>query len=302
MRVLEGAGMGGGGWRQAGPRCKPPASAWRRTLMWPQRRRRRRSGSASRPPSPVAPCLVDVDTHTHTHPPWSPPPPFFQGAVYWAVQGQGAYMQHAGKPPRQLRCADVDLSRPGLVVVGSGKLSTPESRQFLATLRSPRIIQLGSSLKLLMVCECGLPPPCPPPCPRAACRRCWKAQGAAPVAVLCRFRTPGVSSGEMCARPPSSTPKHTSTLLSPACPATQVAEGTAHIYPRMAACYEWDTAASHIVVEEAGGKVLQAGLCDDRGNPLEDWKVGGHSFWGRGCTVWVGADRRVGVACCRLVS
>lgn len=37
-----------------------------------------------------------------------------------------------------------------------------------------------------------------------------------------------------------------------------VASGEAHIYPRMAPTMEWDTAASQIVVEEAGGEVLNA--------------------------------------------
>ncbi|KAI0567646.1 3'(2'),5'-bisphosphate nucleotidase CysQ [Gracilaria domingensis] len=37
-----------------------------------------------------------------------------------------------------------------------------------------------------------------------------------------------------------------------------VASGEAHIYPRMAPTMEWDTAASQIVVEEAGGQVLHA--------------------------------------------
>lgn len=37
-----------------------------------------------------------------------------------------------------------------------------------------------------------------------------------------------------------------------------VADGEAHIYPRMAPTMEWDTAASQIVVEEAGGEVLDA--------------------------------------------
>jgi 3'(2'), 5'-bisphosphate nucleotidase len=36
-----------------------------------------------------------------------------------------------------------------------------------------------------------------------------------------------------------------------------VAEGKAHIYPRIAPTMEWDTAAAQIIVEEAGGKVLQ---------------------------------------------
>lgn len=37
-----------------------------------------------------------------------------------------------------------------------------------------------------------------------------------------------------------------------------VAAGEAHVYPRMAPTMEWDTAASQIVVEEAGGEVLQS--------------------------------------------
>ena len=53
----------------------------------------------------------------------------------------------------------------------------------------------------------------------------------------------------------------------------QVAEGKAHLYPRLAPTSEWDTAASHIIVTEAGGIVLQAGKCDNKGKALEDWKV-----------------------------
>jgi 3'(2'), 5'-bisphosphate nucleotidase len=37
-----------------------------------------------------------------------------------------------------------------------------------------------------------------------------------------------------------------------------VAAGEAHLYPRLAPTSEWDTAAAQIVVEEAGGQVLQA--------------------------------------------
>ncbi len=44
---------------------------------------------------------------------------------------------------------------------------------------------------------------------------------------------------------------------------------------RMAPTCEWDTAAADIIVREAGGAVLQAGLCDNNGKALEDWKVGG---------------------------
>ena len=46
------------------------------------------------------------------------------------------------------------------------------------------------------------------------------------------------------------------------------------MYPRLAPTSEWDTAAAHAIVEEAGGAVLQAGRCDNKGKPLQDWKVG----------------------------
>ena len=42
-----------------------------------------------------------------------------------------------------------------------------------------------------------------------------------------------------------------------------VAEGAAHFYPRLGPTMEWDTAAAHAVVSEAGGRV-----CDLTGNEL----------------------------------
>ncbi len=39
---------------------------------------------------------------------------------------------------------------------------------------------------------------------------------------------------------------------------TVIAKGEAHLYPRLAPTMEWDTAAAQIVLEEAGGKVLNA--------------------------------------------
>lgn len=39
---------------------------------------------------------------------------------------------------------------------------------------------------------------------------------------------------------------------------TIIAKGEAHLYPRLAPTMEWDTAAAQIVLEEAGGKVLNA--------------------------------------------
>jgi 3'(2'), 5'-bisphosphate nucleotidase len=46
---------------------------------------------------------------------------------------------------------------------------------------------------------------------------------------------------------------------------TIIAKGEAHIYPRLAPTMEWDTAAAQIVLEEAGGKVIQV----ENNEPLE---------------------------------
>ena len=65
-----------------------------------------------------------------------------------------------------------------------------------------------------------------------------------------------------------------------------VAEGAAHIYPRMVPCCEWDTAAADIIVREAGGVVLQVG--------------GGGAGRGRG-SAGIGVGRRGGGAMLEVV-
>jgi 3'(2'), 5'-bisphosphate nucleotidase len=45
-----------------------------------------------------------------------------------------------------------------------------------------------------------------------------------------------------------------------------VAEGAAHLYPRLGPTSEWDTGAAQAVVEAAGGKVT---IIDDSSNPLK---------------------------------
>lgn len=62
-----------------------------------------------------------------------------------------------------------------------------------------------------------------------------------------------------------------------------VAEGQADLYPRYAPTMEWDTAAAQIIVEEAGGKVLQKGKNDAVEYNKEDllnpyFLVSGHSI------------------------
>lgn len=48
-----------------------------------------------------------------------------------------------------------------------------------------------------------------------------------------------------------------------------------HALRRLAPTCEWDTAAADIIVQEAGGVVLQAGTCNNDGKALEDWRVSG---------------------------
>lgn len=44
-----------------------------------------------------------------------------------------------------------------------------------------------------------------------------------------------------------------------------IADGVAHVYPRLAPTMEWDTAAAHIIVNEAGGRLVRL----DDGTPLQ---------------------------------
>ena len=55
-----------------------------------------------------------------------------------------------------------------------------------------------------------------------------------------------------------------------------VAEGKAEIYPRMGPTMEWDIAAGHIIVNEAGGSVLKIDnteLVYNKPNLLNPWFV-----------------------------
>ena len=42
-----------------------------------------------------------------------------------------------------------------------------------------------------------------------------------------------------------------------------VADGTAHIYPRLGPTMEWDTAAAHAVVKYAGGNIYDLNSKDE---------------------------------------
>eukprot|EP00955_Chlamydomonas_euryale_P044910 353000-Chlamydomonas_euryale.AAC.14 len=125
-----------------------------------------------------------------------------------AVKEKGAWLRQGtgeGRKQERIRAAKFGLQDKGLSIVGSSSHPSQQTAEFMELFDSPNTLQVGSSLKLLMV-----------------------------------------------------------------------AEGSAHIYPRMVPCCEWDTAAADIIVSEAGGVVLQAGLCDHNGKALEDWKKTSH--------------------------
>lgn len=48
--------------------------------------------------------------------------------MYWAAKGQGAYVQRVGQEAQRLQAAEVDMSAPGLVVVGSASHLTAETQ------------------------------------------------------------------------------------------------------------------------------------------------------------------------------
>ncbi|KAG1665921.1 hypothetical protein FOA52_004510 [Chlamydomonas sp. UWO 241] len=127
------------------------------------------------------------------------------GKTYWAVKEKGSWLRTGpvdARKTERIRAATFGLQDKGLSIVGSSSHPSQQTAEFMELFDAPNTLQVGSSLKLLMV-----------------------------------------------------------------------AEGSAHIYPRMVPCCEWDTAAADIIVREAGGVVLQAGLCDDIGTALEDWKT-----------------------------
>lgn len=122
------------------------------------------------------------------------------GKTYWAVSGKGAWLR-TPKSETRIQCAEFGFEDAGLKVVASGSHMNKETEELVNMFDTPNFLQVGSSLKLLMV-----------------------------------------------------------------------AEGEAHLYPRLGPTCEWDTAAADVIVREAGGVVLQAGECDEQGKALQDWK------------------------------
>lgn len=112
--------------------------------------------------------------------------------MYWAVKGEGAWLERDGKT-RKLEANAFRMSDPGLKVVCSRSHLNEGTQAFIDALNTPEKVSRGSSLKFLLM-----------------------------------------------------------------------AKGEAHVYPRLGPTMEWDTGAAQIVLEEAGGQVID----EETGKPL----------------------------------
>ena len=108
--------------------------------------------------------------------------------LFWASQGQGAFMKAGQNESIKLTAPAFKLHDPALKVVCSRSHLNEETANFIAKLDQPEKVSKGSSLKFLIL-----------------------------------------------------------------------AEGGAHVYPRLAPTMEWDTGAAQIILEESGGKVIDEG-------------------------------------------
>ena len=108
------------------------------------------------------------------------------GKLYWAVKGEGAYLQASAEAEPQRLQVEPQQAGENAKIVASRSHQNDATIAFMADFPQAETLSMGSSLKFMLV-----------------------------------------------------------------------AEGLAHLYPRLAPTMEWDTAAAQIIVEEAGGAVVQ---------------------------------------------
>lgn len=73
------------------------------------------------------------------------------GDVYYASQGDGAFVKKEGKTHVLPRRAAADMEIEGLRVVASRSHMSPDTEEFIQTLRNPKLVTAGSSLKFMML-------------------------------------------------------------------------------------------------------------------------------------------------------
>jgi 3'(2'), 5'-bisphosphate nucleotidase len=75
------------------------------------------------------------------------------GDVYFASEGEGAFVKREGKIVALLKRKSVDLAAKGLRVVASRSHMSDETLTFIQQLNEPSLVSKGSSLKFMLLAE-----------------------------------------------------------------------------------------------------------------------------------------------------
>jgi 3'(2'), 5'-bisphosphate nucleotidase len=76
-----------------------------------------------------------------------------QQSLFWGAEGIGSFMQIGSEPAVQLRVNQFDQHSKGLSVVGSKSHMNPETEQFIAKFSDAQVVNMGSSLKFLIIAQ-----------------------------------------------------------------------------------------------------------------------------------------------------
>jgi 3'(2'), 5'-bisphosphate nucleotidase len=76
-----------------------------------------------------------------------------KGDIYYAIAGEGAYLQRDGQTLSLPVRESVDLSIPRLRVVASRSHMNADTEQFIAGLKDATTVSAGSSLKFMLLAE-----------------------------------------------------------------------------------------------------------------------------------------------------
>jgi len=75
------------------------------------------------------------------------------GDVFYAAEGQGAFVKRNGTVVALPRKPTTDLNQSGLRVVASRSHMNPETEAFIGKLTAPELVSAGSSLKFMLLAE-----------------------------------------------------------------------------------------------------------------------------------------------------
>lgn len=75
------------------------------------------------------------------------------GEMYWGAKGEGAWKSMQNQSPILINCNSFSLKDKGLKIVSSRSHSSPETEAYISQFDTPEIVNMGSSLKFMMVAE-----------------------------------------------------------------------------------------------------------------------------------------------------